>query len=191
MKQVQNESFVAKIEYLKERKGKPPKLVHDFDLFIDEEGVLRCKTCLQNAPVIDSNKRPILLPKRHHFTTLVIREIHDSVAHSGVRMTLSVVRERYWILRGKESVKRMVRNCVLCKWFSERAFDTAPSLSLPEFRTDEGPPFVYIGLDFAGTLCIRDSQGNKTKSYICLFTCASTRAVHLEPTESLDTESSL
>ena len=105
LKQVQNESFVEEIEYLKERKGKPPELVHDFDLFLDDEGILRCKTRLQNAPVIDTSKRPILLPKRHHFTTLVIREIHDSIAHSGVRMTLSVVRERYWILRGRESVK--------------------------------------------------------------------------------------
>ena len=191
LKQVQNESFVEEIEYLKERKGKPPKLVHDFDLFLDDEGILRCKTRLQNAPVIDTSKRPILLPKRHHFTTLVIREIHDSVAHSGVRMTLSVVRERYWILRGRESVKRVVRNCLLCNWFSERAFATAPSLSLPEFRTDEGPPFVNIGLDFAGPLYIRGAQGNTSKSYICLFTCASTHAVHLELTESLDTESFL
>ena len=191
LKQVQNESFVEEIEYLKERKGKPPKLVHDFDLFLADEGILRCKTRLQNAPVIDTSKRPILLPKRHHFTTLVIREIHDSIAHSGVRMTLSVVRERYWILRGRESVKRVVRNCLLCKWFSERAFATAPSLSLPEFRTDEGPPFVNIGLDFAGPLYIRGAQGNTSKSYICLFTCASTRAVHLELTESLDTESFL
>ena len=80
---------------------------------------------------------------------------------------------------------------MLCKWFSERAFATAPSLSLPEFRTDEGPPFVNIGLDFAGPLYIRGAQGNTSKSYICLFTCASTRAVHLELTESLDTESFL
>ena len=191
LKQVQSESFVAEIEFLKDRKGKPPKLVHDFDLFLDEEGILRCKTRLQKAPVIDTSKRPILLPKKNHFTNLVIRETHDSVAHSGVRMTLSVIRERYWILRGRESVKRVVRNCVLCKWFSERAFATAPSLSLPAFRTDEGPPFVNIGLDFAGPLYIRDSQGNTSKSYICLFTCASTRAVHLELTESLDTESFL
>ena len=41
---------------------------NDLDLFLDEEGILRCRARLQNAPVIDTSKRSILLPKKNHFT---------------------------------------------------------------------------------------------------------------------------
>ena len=41
-------------------------------------------------------------------------------------------------------------------------------------------PFTVTGVDFTGALYVRDHAGNETKAYICLFTCASTRAIHLE-----------
>jgi hypothetical protein len=52
------------------------------------------------------------------------------------------------------------------------------------------PPFTNTGLDFAGPLLVRD--GEKTeKSYICLYTCASTRAIHLELRNNLSTDTFL
>jgi hypothetical protein len=52
------------------------------------------------------------------------------------------------------------------------------------------PPFTNTGLDFAGPLLVRD--GEKTeKSYICLYTCASTRAIHLELLKNLSTDTFL
>ena len=47
-------------------------------------------------------------------------------------------------------------------------------------------------MDFAGPLMVKSSNEHKqeeSKYYICLFTCASTRAVHLELVESLDVDS--
>jgi len=50
-------------------------------------------------------------------------------------------------------------------------------------------------LDFAGPLFVQDeklTESNEVwKTYICLFTCASTRGVHLELTTSLDVSSFL
>ena len=63
---------------------------------------------------------------------------------------------------------------------------------MPEIRVDESPPFTHIGVDFAGPLFVKSrNQHNdeELKYYICLFTCASTRAVHLELVESLDVDS--
>ena len=191
LKQIQKETFSEEINYLRNKQGKAPKLVNDFNLFIDNEGILRTQTRLQNGNLMDSTKRPILLPKQHDFTTLVIREVHSNIAHSGVRMTLSTIRERFWILRGRESVKRVVRHCRLCKWFKENGFLTLPSLHLPKFRIEDGPPFLNIGLDFAGPLFVRNKSENSAKCYISLFTCATTRAVHLELTEGLDVENFL
>ena len=62
----------------------------------------------------------------------------------------------------------------------------SPSPELPTDRVYEGPPFTYTGIDFAGSLYVNSaSPENRSKAYCCLFTCASTRAVHLELTESL------
>ena len=64
-------------------------------------------------------------------------------------------------------------------------------------READAPPFTYTGVDFAGLLYItspRDPQSNESvseKGYICLFTCASTRAVHLELTRDLGVNSFL
>ena len=57
---------------------------------------------------------------------------------------------------------------------------------LPDFRVDDAPPFTHVGIDFAGPLTVSDKEN--AKCYVCLFTCASTRALHLELTETLDVE---
>lgn len=59
------------------------------------------------------------------------------------------------------------------------------------------PPFTWTGVDFAGPLYFpssRDPQSNEKiseKVLICLFTCASTRAVNLELTRDLGVNSFL
>ena len=50
---------------------------------------------------------------------------------------------------------------------------------LPEFRVKKSPPFANTGVNFAGPLYIKEGKGMK-KSYIALFTCSVTRAIHLE-----------
>ena len=53
---------------------------------------------------------------------------------------------------------------------------------MPLFRVLEGPPFTFIGVDFAGPLYFKSSPPCKVddKVWLCLFTCAVTHAVHLE-----------
>jgi hypothetical protein len=60
------------------------------------------------------------------------------------------------------------------------------------------PPFTFTGLDFAGPLYVRSEKENVStqcqgtnKVFVCLFTCASTRAVHLELTQGLSVQSFL
>ena len=40
-------------------------------------------------------------------------------------------------------------------------------------------------MDHTGSFSIKDTQGRKSKAYICLFVCATTRAVHLEVVDNL------
>ena len=61
---------------------------------------------------------------------------------------------------------------------------------MPKIRVEASQPFSITDVDFTGALCVRDSTGEK-KVYICLFTCACTRAVHLELVYDLSVDSFL
>ena len=63
---------------------------------------------------------------------------------------------------------------------------------LPKFRVKDDPAFTYTGVDFAGPLIARNGVfGNNVKVRICVFSCLVTRAVHLDITSDLSTETFL
>ena len=59
--------------------------------------------------------------------------------------------------------------------FSNAATSTRNNLNICSVRTR---PFQHTGADFAGPIYVKCGPNIK-KSYVALFTCASTRAVHL------------
>ena len=58
---------------------------------------------------------------------------------------------------------------------------------LPPERVTYSHSFTHVGIDFAGPLFIKVEKGT-SKAYICIFTCASSRMVHLELTNCLSTD---
>jgi hypothetical protein len=62
---------------------------------------------------------------------------------------------------------------------------TAP---LPEFRTQMTHPFAVTGVDFSGPLLYRTPKRKTQKAYVTLFTCTTTRAVHLKLCKSMTAE---
>ena len=73
----------------------------------------------------------------------------------------------------------------MCKRIEGKPFGTPREPQLPLSRGSNDPPFANTGIDFAGPLhvsCQGWDQSNSTmeKAYVCLLTCASTCALHLE-----------
>ena len=193
---VQESSFAQELKYLRNQpKTSPPANVRNLGLYIDADGLLKSKGRLNNAPILPSEKRPILLPSKHYFTNLVIRQVHQEVMHSGITHTLSMLRERFWILRGRETVKRILKECVVCRRHQARTCSPQPTPDLPRIRVDDAPPFANTGLDFLGPLYITEGKhsdkNTSSKVYVCLYTCASTRAIHLELTRALSNKAFL
>lgn len=64
---------------------------------------------------------------------------------------------------------------------------------LPSERLQQEPPFTYVGLDVFGPweVCTRRTRGGSanSKRWAILFTCMSTRAVHIELIEALSASS--
>ena len=59
---------------------------------------------------------------------------------------------------------------------------------LPGARISNCTPFSVCGVDFTGAQYVREGETER-KVYICLFICATTRAVHLEIVLDMTVES--
>ena len=160
-------------------------------LYQDEEGMLRCQGRIGLSSLPHDTRFPILLPRGHHFTKLVILNCHDQVMHNGVAETLVQVRSKYWIAKGRQTVKSIISKCVVCKKLEGRPYGMPPTPQLPGFRLSDEFAFTSIGVDFAGPVYVKDiydKSSNMNKAYIVLYTCASSRAVHLDLIPRLTTE---
>ena len=193
---IQKASFKTELEFLGRKTNRSmPQYVSQFGLYLDNNRVLRCKGRLDKSGMEFGTRHPVLLPPKHPFVELIIRDVHERVKHNGIRDTLTTIRERFWIIRGRESVKRLIKGCVICRKAEGQPYTCGSVPDLPAMRVSSDPPFTNVGLDFAGPLYIRDKGNdrdeNSGKVYILLFTCASTRAVHLEVTPTLSVPSFL
>ena len=181
IRSIQSQAFKPELAYLltldNKTNKKPPLYVSQFNLFLDKDKVLRCKTRLNKASVLESSKQPILLPTGNHYVLLLIQECHRKVFHNGVRETLNLLRQCYWVPRGREMVKKVIRSCILCKRLEAVPFKSKFCIDLPESRIDDSPTFTNTGMDFAGPLLL-SGKNVAQKHYVCLFTCMSTRAIH-------------
>jgi hypothetical protein len=88
---------------------------------------------------------------------LTIGEEHKRVHHNGIKSTLNGVRETYWVLRGREAVKRVLKMCVICKKIEGKAFQSPREPSLPSCRVSDAPPFTNIGIDYAEPLFVNEN----------------------------------
>ena len=78
-------------------------------------GILRVGGRLDFTDLDFDLKHPIILPNDSHFTELLIRQCHSQLGHCGHGHTWSILRQRYWILKGGAAVKRTIGHCIYCK----------------------------------------------------------------------------
>lgn len=181
-RQVQGLHFQTEVKLLKQNKNVPKSSVlFKLSPFLDEDGLLRVRGRLQTSRLSFEEKHPIILPK-DYTSKLLVRFQHGLLKHAGVETLLSSLRGSYWIIGLRRLAKSVKKECLVCARLDSKACsEVAPPL--PELRVSEAPPFTVTGVDFAGPLyCVNDPG---KKFYVCLFTCAVVRAVHLELTESL------
>ncbi|GIY70400.1 reverse transcriptase [Caerostris darwini] len=185
---VQLENYCSDIHLLKKNKPVPPhSRIYSLVPYVDDKGILRVKGRLEQAELFHNEKHPAILPKSK-FTDLIIMSEHVKSFHSGVISTLSRVRNNFWIPRGRQVVKKVISECLICK---KCALKPAKQLTgqLPRNRVVESPPFAVVGIDFTGAITIKAGDQSCKKVYIALFTCAVTRAVHIEVVSDMSVKS--
>ena len=153
----------------------------DCHLTKDECGVMRYNGRIPSY-------HPIWLPRNHKLTELIIAANHKKVLHNGIAATMASVRDRFWVPRLRTVVKKLVRECSWCKRFSAKPLNPPVKSMLPEFRVVMDEPFAVTGVDFAGPIEYKQKKNTVGKAYVALFTCASTRAVHLKLCKDMTAE---
>ena len=188
---VQYSTFKDEIAFLNKERSHCPTLVKQLRLFIDESKLIRCGGRIHNAPTSQASKFPYLLPPNHQVTKLVALAAHKRLHHGGVSITVTALRQMYWIPAIRQYVRRLLRHCLPCRKQMGKPYVAPESPPLPKVRVTESPPFTITGVDFTGALYVKGSTNEETKVYICLFTCAVTRAVHLEVVSDLTVDTFL
>ena len=186
---MQKECFPDELEYLQNPQNKDvPNLVSSLNLFIDKSGVLRSDGRSGKCDAYEYDLvNPILIAKNHDLTKLIIEDCHLKCQHLGIGSTLNKVRmSGFWIPRARQAVKNVLSSCFMCKKFNSLSFKYPKVTNLPKHRVNLVKPFKHVGLDYTGTIMVKDSKGFK-KMYLLIFTCLNVRAVHIELVPDMNT----
>ncbi|XP_055909030.1 uncharacterized protein LOC129943530 [Eupeodes corollae] len=159
--------------------------------FLDNDKVLRVGGRLQRSALSFNEKHPMILPRDHHLTNLIISYGHQTTLHGGMRLTASFLRKKFWILSVRKGIQGEIRSCITC--FKEKPRTTQQLMgSLPAARVNPSfRPFLATGVDYTGAIELKASRyrGNTTyKGYIAIFICLATKAIHLEAVTGMTTD---
>lgn len=191
---VQQQHFGDEIRELKKSKVvSANSKLRSLNPLIDNEGLLRVGGRLSHAELSYDAKHPILLPKGHTFTRLIIHNEHIRNMYSGIQATIYAVRNKFWPMSAKSTTRDIIRKCVTC-WKAKPTVAEAIMSDLPSPRVNISRPFTHCGVDFGGPFLIREHKRRNAKlikAYICIFVCFAIKAVHIELVADLTTESFL
>ncbi|XP_060064401.1 uncharacterized protein LOC132544769 [Ylistrum balloti] len=174
------------------RQGKPvPKTSSLMKLCpsLGPDGLLRVGGRLDMSDLGEGVKHPVLIPGSHQIASVIIRHFHESVAHQGRHFTEGAVRAAgFWVTGGKRLISLLIHRCVKCRRLRSRPC-TQRMADLPLDRVVPSPPFSFVGVDVFGPweVTSRRTRGGvaANKRWAALFTCMSTRAVHIEVLEEI------
>ncbi|XP_037042681.1 uncharacterized protein LOC119079015 [Bradysia coprophila] len=157
--------------------------------YLDEHDILRMKGRIDAATSIAyDTKRPIILPRRHRVTTLLVDSYHRRYKHINHQTALNEIRQKYVIPALRVVMKGIRTSCQQCKNASSKP--RIPEMAaLPSARlATHTRPFTFTGVDYFGPYPVKVNR-SVVQKYGVLFTCLTTRAIHLEVADSLNTNS--
>ena len=132
------------------------------------------------------SRRPIILPKDHTVTRLLLVSYHKRY-YINMATVMAEVRRKFWIPSLRQVIKSIKSACLE---YRLRLISPRP----PKMGDLPFSPFMrlfsYCGIDYFGPIMVTIRR-QKEKRWVALFTCLSTRAIHLEVASDLSSDACL
>ncbi|XP_052752379.1 uncharacterized protein LOC128200994 [Galleria mellonella] len=158
---------------------------------IGEDKLLHLAGRIKAVEDVDPDtKFPILLDGRHPVVHLLVHFYHCRAGHANHELVINELRQKFWLVSLRNTVRSVARQCPFCR--IRRALPMDPARGdLPQQRlAHHQRPFTYTGVDYFGPVTMTIGRRHE-KRYIALFTCLSSRAIHLEVVHSLSADSAI
>ncbi len=169
--------------------------LNELDPYCGPRGELRVQGRLKYLKKLGvETSRPLIMKGKSEWTRTLILHVHESTKHmAGTEQVLAELRKRFWITKGREAVRKVLRECVKCRRLRRHTVTQQMGL-IAELRVPDEASYVFqfTAVDAAGPFFTKMPRGHaRRKRYMLVFTCCTFRCTHLELLTALDTDSFL
>ncbi len=180
---VQQQHFKTDIESLQEKGSvKTSSRISNLDPFLDVDGILKVGGRLSRLAMPVTQQQNILSKDSH------VAKLHKNTGHCGRNYMVLKLRQLFWVPCANALARKTINNCVFCRRHQGRTGEQKMALLPVERITPDLPPFTYAGIDYFRPIEVKRGRF-LVKRYGVIFTCLTSRAIHLEISSSLDTDS--
>lgn len=175
LKFVQQQEFDTEISALASKNSQVNRRsrIRNLDPFLDD-GIVRVGGRLHQSSIPAEMKHPVILPKDHHVSTIILRQIHQELMHSSRNHMLARLREKYWIIHAPSAIRKLISRCVTCRRLKSKV-EEQKMANLPKDRiVPDEPPFSRVGVDYFGPFEVKQKR-SRVKRYGVIFTCLASR----------------
>ena len=167
MKQAQEERFPEELkDLIGGKEVKRQSHLKPLTPIMDDLGVLRVGRRLDRAELPRDAAHPMILPKKHHITKLVVADVYNRYRHAGVNHVVAQVRNRYSVIDGRQEVKNWGKECKSCE---RRRTQPAVQMMAPLPKSRLGTTmtaFEKCCVDYAGLFTTKITRRVSAKRYL-------------------------
>lgn len=187
----QNYYFTEFCSLKSTRKISKKSSLYSLNPFIDNKNIMRADGRIVHSDLTYNERYPIILPVKSRYFQLFLEYTHTLLMHAEQNLMIRAIRQEFYVSRLKSAIKKCIQKCKICTIYKQK-MQSQIMAALPTDRCSYTLPFTVTGVDFAGPFSTKTSELRNApylKSYVCVFVCFSSKAIHLELCSDLTTGS--
>ena len=101
---------------------------------VEKDNLMVCRGRLEYSHLEPESRLPIILPHEHRLTQLIGLYCHERMHNLRVRAILAELRSSFWVTKGRQFVKKVLKPCLRCKFLDGKVYNARIIAALPSFR---------------------------------------------------------
>ena len=148
---------------------------------LDENGIIRAHGRLEVVRLLPQEMRnPVILSFDHPLVQLLLPHLHEKRGHCGYKSLIHEARRNYWIIEVRNMSRALTAKCITSRKLRNKPLDQLMG-QIPSLRVAAGfLPFSNTAIDMFRPLHIKLNRKTLKEAQVVIFTCMTSRAVHLE-----------